>query len=597
LLLALAPTFSGRGVTNYANAQSCPASQTLRLTTFPLPASFNMLTSTTLSGYIMAALLQNTVYPYVTFANGSLDWNSSITNWVSHNSNYTVWLFHVTPGLQWSNGQPVTSQDILNTYSLTYALNSSYDLVGAASEVQSMQAVNSSTAQFVLNQTDAHFAERISLMIFENVQPASAIAQGPAANLFNQNVTDGPYYIAQPYVSGSSQVVLERNPDYKPLPGACELIVNFVESSSQLSEFLTSGSTDIAGPVDPSSVTADLNNPSIHLIDEKGVNIMTMQYNVTSYPYNMTAFRQALAYSVNQSQILSQALSGYGVLGYSAEGDVSPTAGPLYSANIPQYSFNQSQALSLLQSIGITKGTNGVLQYKNGTAVSLSLITDSDQTFDVIAAGIVQDNLQQLGFQISTQVLSGQTITGDFPGNVNDIQHALVLYTSIGGAFFQNAWTDAQPGYHVYLLSYGVGGNYWEYPPSVNDEYNSNLTAIDNTANPAQEKTYIDSIQALNAEYLPVVTLAYPDELWAYNTQHWTGWPSRYLYVGSWLNDTALAALKPVSTATSTSTTSGSTALSYSAAVLIGASAAAIVAVAAFGLTARYRRPRGPLSR
>src|ERR1700688_3398423 len=67
LLLALAPTFSGRGTTNYASGLSCPTSETLRLTTFPLPASFNMLTSTTLSGYIMAALLQNTVYPYVTF--------------------------------------------------------------------------------------------------------------------------------------------------------------------------------------------------------------------------------------------------------------------------------------------------------------------------------------------------------------------------------------------------------------------------------------------------------------------------------------------------------------------------------------------------
>ena len=588
-------------MTNYASGLSCPTSETLRLTTFPLPASFNMLTSTTLSGYIMAALLQNTVYPYVTFANGSLDWNSSITDWVSHNSNYTVWQFNVKPGLQWSNGQPITAQDILNTYSQNYALNSSYDLVGAGPEVQSERAVNSSTAEFVLNQTDAHFAERISLMIFENVQPASSIAQGPAANLFNQNVTDGPYFIAQPYVSGSSQVVLDRNPNYKPLPSACQLIVNFVESSSQLSEFLTSGSTDVAGPVDPSSVSADLHNPSIHLIDEKGVNIMTLQYNVTSYPYNMTAFRQALAFSVNQSQILKQALSGYAVPAYSAEGGVSPTAGPLYDQSVPQYSFNQTQALSLLQSIGITKGSDGVLQYKNGTAVSLNLITDSDQTFDVVAAGIAQANLQQLGFHVSTQVLSGQTITGDFPGNVNDIQHAMILYTSIGGAFFQNAWTDAQPGYHVYLLSYGVGGNYWEYPPSANDQYNSNLTALDNTSNAAQEKTYIDSIQSLNAKYLPVVTLAYPDEIWAYNTQHWTGWPSRYFYVGSWLNDTALAAVQPVSigssTTGSTSTTSSSSALSYGAAALIGVTAAIIIAVAAFGLTTGHRRSDGALPR
>ena len=324
-------------------------------------------------------------------------------------------------------------------------------------------------------------------MIFENVQPPSAFQKGPGASLFDQNVTDGPFYVSTPYVSGNPQVQLARNPYFNPTPGACGMIMNFVESSSQLSEFLASGTTDLAGPLDPSSVKAILQNQNIHILDEKGQNIMSLQYNITNYPYNMTQFRQALVYGINQSQIQSQALAGYSINAYSAEGDVSPVV-PLYNSNIAQYSFNQSKALALLSQIGITQ-SGGKLHYANGTAVSINLVTDSDQTFDIQAANVVTANLQSMGFTVNSQVLAGSTITGDFPSNQNGIQQAMILYTSIGGAFFPNAWADARPGNIVYQLSYGVGANYWEYPPNVDAEYQGNVSAIDNTSDPAAQQT------------------------------------------------------------------------------------------------------------
>lgn len=541
-----------------AQAQNCPSSQQLKFTTFPLPASFNMLTSTTLSGYIMAALLQQTVNPYAVLPNGSLYWENSVTNNVTHNANYTQWIFHVKPGLKWSDGTNVTAQDIVNTYGNNYAFNSSYDLVNAGPEVASAVVLNPQTAEFNLNVSDAHFAERISLMIFENVQPTSSIQKGPAASLFDQNVTDGPFYIAQPYVSGSPQVLLSRNQYFSPTPGPCQLLVNFVEQSTQLTEFLTSGKTDIAGPLDPSSVSAILQNPNMHIMDEKGMNVMSLEYNVTSYPYNMTAFRQALVYGINQSEIQTQSLAGYSLNAYNAEGDVPPNVA-VYNRNITSYSFDPTKATQLLQSIGIKSGSDGFLQYPNGTDATVNLVTDSDQTFDLSAAAVVQENLQSLGFKVNFQSLAGSTITGDFPSNVNDIQHSLVLYTSIGGAFFSNPWTDARPGVIVYQLSYGVGFNYWEYPPNIDALYQGNASAIDNTSNTALEDQYIGNIQALSAQNLPTIILAYPDELWAFNTQHWSNWPTSpnsYLYDGDWVNQTLFATLQPVGSSSSSSTTS-----------------------------------------
>ena len=555
---SVSPDFRPRTVQTVSAQIACPANQIIHMTLFPLVASMNFLTSTTYSGYVLSALQYWTVYPYATNADGSLYWNDSMTNVVTHNANYTQWDFHVTPGLKWSNGQNVTGQDILNTYSPNYALNSTYDLVNVGPEIASSSLVNTSTAQFNLNASDAHFAERISMMIFENVQPQASIAQGVASNLFNQSVSVGPFYLGKPYTSGDFQLIFYRNPYFKPQPAACELDVNLVESTSQISQYLSSGTTDVAGSIDPSSVSADVKNPNIHILDEKALNIMTLQYNVTVYPYNMTAFRQALVYGIDQSKIQSQALFGYGTQAYNSEGIVPPNQNQLYNANEQQYSYNTTKALQLLSSIGITKGSDGMLHYPNGTVATLNLVSDSEQTFDVVAAGLTKADLTSLGFNVNFQTISSQTITGDFPTNAQGIQQAMILYTSIGGTFFPNAWIDSTQGCHAYLLSYGVGCNQWEAPPSADAQYNSNKSALDNTSDPAQVNHYLANIQALNAQYLPVIVLNYPDNLYAYNTQHWTNWPSRFFYAGSWLNDTALAALQPASGST-TNTNSSST--------------------------------------
>ena len=119
--------------------------------------------------------------------------------------------------------------------------------MNVAPEIASSSLVNSSTAEFVLNSSDAHFAERISMMIFENVQPQASIAQGPGSNLFNQSVSVGPYYLGKPYTSGDFELIFYRNPYFNPQPAACELDVNLVESTSQLTQYLSSGTTDVAG--------------------------------------------------------------------------------------------------------------------------------------------------------------------------------------------------------------------------------------------------------------------------------------------------------------------------------------------------------------
>ncbi|MDA4130495.1 MAG: ABC transporter substrate-binding protein, partial [Thaumarchaeota archaeon] len=136
--------------------------------------------------------------------------------------------------MTWSNGQPVTAQDILNTYSSKFALNSTVDFLNLHGEVSREYALNTSEAVFVLNQSDAHFPEKAGQNVYTTVYPQSYVNQGVSYSGINgTDVADGPFYVSN-YTAGQTQMVLLRNPYYKPLPTACEIIVNFVEANSQV---------------------------------------------------------------------------------------------------------------------------------------------------------------------------------------------------------------------------------------------------------------------------------------------------------------------------------------------------------------------------
>jgi peptide/nickel transport system substrate-binding protein len=564
-IMAIPATIHFSAPAQVANAQSsCPSNEIFKMTIPVPPASLNMLTFSAGSAVYFMSLEYYSIIPFPA-PDGSPNANMSFTDRVTHNANYTVWTFHVKPGLKWSDGTNATAYDILATYGPKFGFNSTYDFPGLEYEVSNEYALNSSTMVFDLNQSDAEWATKLGWTYYIPVYPAEFVnASGAASSNLGTDISIGPFYVSN-YVAGSTSMTLLRNPYYQPQPAICQIDVNFVETLSLTATSLTSGATDF-GPLEYTDASAVLKNPNMHLYDLKGLLMGNIQYNDSVYPYNMTAFRQALAYSINQTAIVSQVYNGYAVTAYSAEGAVSPATSALFNPNLPQYSFNQTEALKLLASAGITKGSDGMLHYPNGTVVSLSLWSDTDNTEDPVGGGIITRNLQSLGFQINFQTTSVSNIIGDYSSNVSGIRNAMIFYTA-PGPFFASAYDDILPGWDIYWIA-TTPSHSWLWPPSANDEYNSNFTSFTSTDNSTEQLQYLFNIQALNAEYLPTIALAYPDILYAYNTQRWTNWPSGnntwFIMEAQVFNDTSFSSLQPVGASTSTVTTPTTSTLSTS---------------------------------
>jgi peptide/nickel transport system substrate-binding protein len=487
--------------------------------------------------------------------NGTIDTLTSVTDVITHNANYTVWMFHLKP-LIWSNGANLTADDVLTSFSPKFYYNTTYDVLGIGPEVKNEYAANSSTAVFVLNAPDAMWANKMSVpSVGFTIFPKSTVDQyGPAYPNLGTNIDLGPFYISN-YTAGSFTMTMLRNPYYKPQPTICKIEINFVESLSQTTESLLAGTSDWA-QIEPSNAQSILKDANLHLFAEPAMETTTLEYNNTVYPYNMTQFRQALVFGINQSQLIQQAFSGYGYTAYDSMGFVPSASHSIwYTPNIMKYSYNTTEALSLLNSIGIKTGSDGLLHYPNGTAVSITLWAPTDTTVDTIGSNVLQANLQKLGITVTVQSVSIASIIGDLASNVNDIARTgMILLTSTADDF-GFVLDNVLPGPAIYLIA-PVSGYTWEWPQFVQTEYQSNISAIDLTDNVSQLQQYSYNIEALNAQYLPSIILAYPDELYAYSTQRFTGWvtpPNNFVYGSTTLNPTSLLTLVPVGSGNSTS--------------------------------------------
>src|SRR5487761_569928 len=541
-----------------ASAPTCTAANTFQWTLVGTPTTLNPLTFITGTGYVW--LLE---YPGAT----TYLWNGSqvsymLSGW-SHNANYTQWTYNINPNLKWSNGTPVNATDFLTSEGPKFAFNLTYNYDGLAQQVTSEKALNSTAVQYNLNVSNAHMVDEMSLDGAGGtpVLPASVINQyGAAYPNLGTDLSMGPFYVSN-YTVSSTQMVMYRNPYFTPAPNVCEIQESFVDTLSLTAARLVAGSSDLA-PIEPSSASAILKQPNLHVLDEKAVGAASLEYNDSIFPYNMTQFRQALVYGINQSDFVQQAYSGYGLTAYNAETATPTSAGIWYNPNVQQYNYNFTRAKALLANMSMTWDSNNHIHWANGTAASLTLWTDTDNTEDLTGANVVQTYLQNLGFTVNMQTTTQTNIAGYYGANSQGIRNAQLLFS---GYVLNpvNPLVDSLPACDVEWLP-AVCGHHFLWPPSADAQYTSNYTAFLGTANQSQEQKYIYNIQSLEAQYLPTTILAYPDFLWGYSTAHWNNWPTGHMDEGlaEVPNMTAWETLTPAgsSTSSATSVTSSGTA-------------------------------------
>jgi peptide/nickel transport system substrate-binding protein len=310
----------------------------------------------------------------------------------------TTYTFYIRPGLKFSNGQPVTAQDVV--FSLDRFGNPSINQIMSVVAVafKSASAINSSTVKVTLRRPTPAWLYDISIFP-AFIVPANLVEK--EGNAFWQHpVGSGPFEV-QSFVSGS-HITFARNPYYwdKQLPYLNSVTYDFATDSNTRLLDLTSGQAQLADGITYSQLSSLESNPNIVVQKVPVPAWLSLSLNEEYKPLANVDVRLALSDAINRQLINSAIFKGVGTVPNS----VLP-GGLLYNAPnsvVPPYTYNVALAKQLLAKS----------PYPHGFALKLVYPTGFDY-YNQLAL-LIQQELGAIGVKVTLVEEDPSTILAQF---------------------------------------------------------------------------------------------------------------------------------------------------------------------------------------
>jgi len=356
-----------------------------------------------------------------------------------------TWTFKLRKNLRWSDGEPLTADDVVftcNDVIYNPAIdNVTRDALTVDGKPFTVTKIDDLTIQVVTPEIYAPFLEGFGagVPILPKHILAKTVADGTFASAYGINwkpediICSGPFRIKE-YKSGN-EILLERNPFFcetdkkgQRLPYFDNIVFTIVPDRNAISLRFLSGECDVhdfiyANEYDEFKTASangkfQLLEPGIGLEtdffwfnENTNVNPKTGQPIVDPKKlkwFRNVKFRQACAYAINRDSIIKSIFSGRAVPNY---GFVTPGNKKWYDPDTAQYPYDPAKALALLKEIGIKK-RNGddFLTDGDGNPVEFVFNTNIENNSRNKAAILIQADLKNLGFKVVFQPVEFNTL-------------------------------------------------------------------------------------------------------------------------------------------------------------------------------------------
>jgi peptide/nickel transport system substrate-binding protein len=354
-------------------------------------------------------------------------------------------VFKLRPGLQWSDGQPLTADDVVFTYRDVVAnpeipTDAKEGIqIGTAKAFPQVRKLDDRTVEFTLPEPFAPFLRATAGPDGILIMPKHALektlrtkgSDGNPAFLSTWGTNTDPRaivvngaYRMESYVAGQ-RLVFQRNPHYwrkdaagQALPYIDRVIWQITENTdTQLLRF-RSGDLDVMGdirPLRPEYV------PLLKREEERGnfqvkdggpwSGILYLTFNlnkaknqagkpvvdpIKSRWFNTVEFRQAVAYAIDRQRINNNIYRGLGVI----QNSPISVQSPYFLKDIKAYDYNPAKARELLKQAGFRYNPQGQLLDSEGHRVRFNLLTNSNNLVRVAIGAQVQQDLSKIGIQV-----------------------------------------------------------------------------------------------------------------------------------------------------------------------------------------------------
>lgn len=321
--------------------------------------------------------------------------------------------FHMRSDRRWSDGAPITAEDVAFTYGMIQESELASPRSDVVAQIDSVVAENDSTVlfQFRSRYADMLFHSAVGIIpahVFEGTEPAAfrshPALQNPAGNL----VVSGPFMIGE-WRKGQ-QITMVPNPHFRPRPHLERIVFRIIpESTTRLAELRT-GAVDFVKGV-PFDQIPSLREqaPHVGFEFERQRNYDYIAYGDQEFPaFADPEIRRALGLAIDVPRMIEGLQMGE--FAEPAGGPYAPIFSDLYDPNrTPPLEFAPDRARQILEAKGWVDEDGDGIREKDGTPFRFTLVTNSGNQRRADAAQIVQRQWRAVGVQADIRTLEFNT--------------------------------------------------------------------------------------------------------------------------------------------------------------------------------------------
>lgn len=413
----------------------------LVVASFADPKTFNPITANESSSQDIYRFLFATLLGYDT---PSQSVEPGLADWWTNSPDGKTWTFHLRKNLHWSDGAPLTADDVVFTWNVICNPkidNVMRDQFVINGKTFTVTKVDEQTIKVITPEVYAPFLENFGAgvpIIPKHILEA-AVTNGTFTSAYGTDtpakdiIGSGPFIIKE--YKPSQYTLLARNPYFfevdsngQRLPYLDNVIYTVVPDMNAVSLRMLTGESDADDfimPYDYNRFKAAAASGKF-TFEEPGIGLENSFFwfnentNInatTGKPYvdpkklkwfRNVKFRQACSYAIDRQAIINSVYSGRAVPAY---GFVTPGNKKWYDPNIKKYPHDPAKALALLKEIGIEK-RNGddFLTDSNGNKIEFVLNTNTGNDARQKVALLIQSDLRKIGMKVIFQPIEFNTL-------------------------------------------------------------------------------------------------------------------------------------------------------------------------------------------
>lgn len=452
-------------------------------------------------------------------------------------NNGLVFTYTLKPGIKWSDGVPITADDVIFTLDVLNDPNIetlykegmlvAVHLPNGKTKLEPFKykKIDERTVQFTLPEKWAPAEEMFGFLIMPKHSLEKIYRDGQFNSAWgidtppSELVSSGPYVMAK-YVA-NQRVVFKRNPYFwrygakgQHLPYLDTFTWGIVpDLNSALLNFRAGGSDEIDIQTRQYPSVARYAQRDNYTVVDTGPTYSTGFCSFNENPrstmknapqllelFQNKTFRQACSYAVDRQTMCNNIDLGLAVPLYGPE-----TAANLnfYDPHIHTYPYNPQLAKQMLLGIGLTPGANGMLEYK-GAPVKFSILTSVESPSGVAMTTILMNDWRNIGLDVAMAPVTFNNLDTKVSAAPYDWQ-AVVM--GFGGGPEPNDGADLwRPASSVHLWYPKENPTATDWEKRIDDDFTQG--AEQTTL--AGRKKYYNDWQEVVADEQPMIYLVNP---------------------------------------------------------------------------------------